>query len=79
MIFLDLPLSDPYTAEASGIVENLHFFFAGIIPEIDHQGDHIRFLYHHGVRIDADAYVRVSDFSNELFDYVIREWEQMAV
>ncbi len=78
VIFLDLPMSNPDTARAYEEAEQLRFFFVGLIPEINGQGDVVRFLYLNGVHVQPDKYVRVSDFANELFDYIMRERERVS-
>jgi len=76
--FLDLPMSHPDTATMYKEAEKLGFFFVGIIPEIDEQGDYVRFLYLNGVKVEPEKYCLVSDFVQELFDYIIKERERVS-
>lgn len=77
--FLDLPLSHPATTVIYEEVEKLGFFFVAIVPEIDKQGDYVRFLYLNGVIVNPEIYARVSDFVNELFDYILKERERISL
>jgi len=76
-IFLDLPLSAPATASSCAAAEILGFFFAGIVPELDH-GDVLRLQYLNNVKIDPAQTVVVSDFGKELFAYVWKECERAS-
>jgi anti-sigma regulatory factor (Ser/Thr protein kinase)/RimJ/RimL family protein N-acetyltransferase len=76
-IFLDLPLSDPATAQSCAAAEMLGFFFAGMIPELDN-GDFLRLQYLNNVKIDPSKTVVVSDFGKYLFDYIWRECERAS-
>ncbi len=78
LIFLDLPLSDPATATRYEDAEKAGFFFVGVMPEIDEQGDYARFLFLNGVTVEPDKYVRVSDFVQKLFDYIMAERARYA-
>jgi anti-sigma regulatory factor (Ser/Thr protein kinase)/RimJ/RimL family protein N-acetyltransferase len=76
-IFLDLPLSNPATAQSCAAAEILGFFFAGMIPELDN-GDFLRLQYLNNVKIDPSKTVVVSDFGKYLFDYIWRECERAS-
>ncbi len=76
-IFLDLPLSDPATAQSCAAAEMLGFFFAGMIPELDN-GDFLRLQYLNNVKIDPSKTVVVSDFGKYLFDYIWKECERAS-
>jgi serine/threonine-protein kinase RsbW len=77
-IFLDLPLSDPATAQSCAAVEMLGFFFAGIIPELAN-GDFLRLQYLNNVKIDPSKTVVVSDFGKCLFDYIWKGCENASL
>lgn len=77
-IFLDLPLCDPATAQASAAAEMMGFFFAGLIPELDN-GDVLRLDYLNNVKIDPAKIVIVSDFGKTLFDYIWTECERASL
>jgi len=77
VIYVDLPLSNPNTAYMYEHLENLGFFFVGIIPE-KNNGDIIRFTYLNNVEVDPDYYHRVSDFIQEFFDYMMEERERVS-
>ena len=72
-IYVDLPLSDPATRHNCAAVENMGFFFSGIIPEL-HDGDFLRFQYLNNITIDPRNVVTVTEFGRRLFDYVVRAW-----
>ncbi len=76
-IFLDLPLSDPATAQSCAAAEMLGFFFSGMIPELDN-GDFLRLQYLNNVKIDPSKTVVVSDFGKYLFDYIWKECERSS-
>jgi serine/threonine-protein kinase RsbW len=71
-IYIDLPLSDKNTPEYTTIMENAGFFFAGIIPEL-YDGDILRLQYLNNIDIVKDSIITVSDFCNELLNYVFTE------
>ena len=70
-IYIDLPLSHPATAQFCASLEMLGFFFAGVIPEM-FGGDMLRLQYLNNVDIDLEEISVVSDFGEELLDYVIK-------
>jgi anti-sigma regulatory factor (Ser/Thr protein kinase)/GNAT superfamily N-acetyltransferase len=77
IIYIDLPLSNPNTAYLYEVLENLGLFFVGLIPE-KNNGDIIRFEYLNNVQVDPDYYHRVSDFTKEFFDYMMKEKERVS-
>ncbi|MDO5836314.1 MAG: ATP-binding protein [Methanobacterium sp.] len=75
LIVLDLPLKDPSTAILCPEIENLKFFFCGIMPEyLD--GDSIRLQYLNNVAFDPESVDVYSDFAQEIFNYVVGEWQE---
>ncbi len=76
--FLDIPMSKPGSSILYEEAEKIGFFFVGIVPEIDSQGDTARFLYLNGVKVQPDKYARVSEFVQELFDYIMKERERVS-
>ena len=77
LIFIDLPLSDPITAEIYEMLEDMGFFFTGIIPEFEN-GDVVRFEYLNNVVVKPEIISRVSDFVKELFDYIMKERDRVS-
>lgn len=69
-LYLDLPLSDPATAVACPRLEELGFFFGGILPELDN-GDLLRLQLLNNVAVDAEQIQLASDFGQELLAYVL--------
>lgn len=75
LIVLDLPLKDPGTAILCPKIENMNFFFCGIMPEyLD--GDSIRLQYLNNVAFDPESVDVYSEFAKELFNYVVGEWRK---
>lgn len=75
LIVLDLPLKDPNTAILFPEIENMKFFFGGIMPEyLD--GDSIRLQYLHNVAFDPESVDVYSEFARDIFDYVVDEWKK---
>jgi anti-sigma regulatory factor (Ser/Thr protein kinase) len=75
LIVLDLPLKDPGTAILCPEIENMHFFFCGIMPEFL-DGDSIRLQYLNNVAFDPESVDVYSEFAQEIFDYVVGEWKK---
>ena len=72
-IYVDLPLSDPATAQAGAGLRDLGFFFGGIIPEAcggAASGDVLRLQYLNNVDIKPDDVHTASDFGRELLDLI---------
>lgn len=75
LIVLDLPLNDPATAMLCPEIENMNFFFCGIMPEFL-DGDSIRLQYLNNVAFDPESVDVYSEFAQEIFDYVVDEWKK---
>ncbi len=76
-IYADLSLSDQNTPAAVRELEQLGFFFSGIVPELN-DGDTLRLQYLNYADFDPDAIVLVSDFAKQLYDYILSEKKQAA-
>lgn len=74
MIFIDLPLSNPFTQIMSPKLEMMGFFYCGIIPEL-YDGDVVRFQYLNNVDVDSQIICTASDFGKELLEYIIKQKE----
>lgn len=73
-IYADLPLSHPATARAGGTLEQLGFFFGGIIPEAHPDGgDLLRLQYLNEVEIERGDVQTASDFGRDLLDAIFRQ------
>ncbi|HOE64410.1 MAG TPA: ATP-binding protein [Candidatus Sumerlaeota bacterium] len=70
VIILDLPLTHPATAVFAPAAEMLGFFFCGVIPN-KNNGDILRLEYLNNAAFDPSTVVLVSDFSKEIFDYIL--------
>lgn len=77
LIVLDLPLEDPATALLTSKIEELGFFFSGIIPEFLN-GDALILQYLNNVSFDPDKVAVYSDFGEEVFSYIVKEWERSS-
>jgi serine/threonine-protein kinase RsbW len=73
-IYLDLPLSDPHTARLAPRLEDLGFFFGGIIPEVA-DGDALRLQCLNNVAVEPGQIQVGSDHGKELLAYVLRARE----
>ncbi|MCF7919409.1 MAG: putative DNA binding domain-containing protein [Candidatus Cloacimonetes bacterium] len=69
VIYLYLSLENPFTPLYFEQIENLDFFFAGIIPH-EKFGDSIILQYMNNIDIDIENLVLYSDFSRQLAAYV---------
>ncbi len=67
-IFLDLKLTDPATPDASGRLESIGFFFAGLLPDYG-DGDILRLQYYM-TEVYYDEIEAYSEFAVRLKDYV---------
>jgi serine/threonine-protein kinase RsbW len=76
-VYIDLPLSNPATAQSCASLEMLGFFFAGIIPEL-FDGDVLRLQYLNNVDIDPKDISTASDFGKALLDYVLKSKESIV-
>jgi len=70
-IYLDLPLDNPTVQLSCAAMELLGFFFGGIIPETP-SGDVLRLQYLNNVEVDPADSQTASEFSRELFGYVMK-------
>lgn len=75
LIVLDLPLSDPATALLYPEIENIGFFFSGLMPEFL-EGDSLRLQYLNNVIFNPDEVQVYSEFGKEIFSYVVDEWKK---
>ena len=73
-IVLELPLSHPGAALLCDGVESLGFFFSGVIPHLA-DDDVLRLQYLNEIEADVESAQLASDFSRELFTYVVRAME----
>jgi|Deesub1362A_J573_1020465.scaffolds.fasta_scaffold04455_3 serine/threonine-protein kinase RsbW len=69
-IYLDLPLALAPAAARCAELEELGFFFAGLLPEMHPSGDVLRLQYLHDLRLDLDQVVLVSELGRELMAYI---------
>jgi len=69
VIELYLSLKDPMTPQYVPQLEQLGFFFTGILPETA-QGDSLIMQYFNGVHIDYDQIVLVTDVAKQLLEYI---------
>ncbi|MCX6013153.1 MAG: ATP-binding protein [Chloroflexi bacterium] len=70
-IYIDLPLSDPYTQTVCASLEMMGFFFGGIMPEMTPSGDLLRLQYLNNADIDMNPQI-YSEFGKELYNYVLK-------
>jgi serine/threonine-protein kinase RsbW len=71
-IYVDLPLSHPAVQSAGAHLNELGFFFGGIIPEL-RDGDVLRLQYLNEVDIRPDDVRTGSDFGQELVNLIFQE------
>ncbi|MFH1177771.1 MAG: hypothetical protein V1750_10225, partial [Acidobacteriota bacterium] len=76
-VYLDLPLADSHAAAACAPLEELGFFFSGVIPELS-DGDIFRLQYLNNVAFDPARTTTVSPFATELYAYVLAELERSS-
>jgi anti-sigma regulatory factor (Ser/Thr protein kinase) len=73
-VYADLPLSHPAAKHAAHGLQDLGFFFGGVIPEAHAAGgDILRLQYLNGVEIDSSTIKTASDFGRELLDLILRQ------
>ncbi len=77
VIYVDLPLSNPATRIGGDRLEELGFFFGGIIPEA-WDGGVLRLQYLNNVEIERGDVSTASDFGEELLDLVFRQRDSLA-
>jgi hypothetical protein len=68
-IYVDLPLSYPSAQSAGARLDELGFFFGGIIPEL-RDGDVLRLQYLNEVDVRPEDVRTGSDFGQELADFI---------
>jgi anti-sigma regulatory factor (Ser/Thr protein kinase) len=73
-IYVDLPLSHPAAQNAGARLEELGFFFGGIIPEL-RDGDVLRLQYLNEVDIRPDDVRTGSEFGQELVNVIWSEYK----
>ncbi|MDX9791231.1 MAG: GNAT family N-acetyltransferase [Candidatus Kapaibacterium sp.] len=71
-IYIDLPLSDNLTTKYIPQINELGFFFAGVIPELMN-GDILRLQYLNNFMVEPEKIVTVSDFGKELLDFTLND------
>jgi anti-sigma regulatory factor (Ser/Thr protein kinase)/GNAT superfamily N-acetyltransferase len=71
-IYVDLPLSHPAVQSAAARLDELGFFFGGVIPEFG-DGDVLRLQYLNEIDIRPDDVRTVSDFGQELLEFIFRQ------
>jgi len=71
-VYLDLPLSHPALQSAGTNLDELGFFFGGVVPEL-RDGDVLRLQYLNEVEIRPEDVRTGSDFGQELVDLIFRE------
>jgi serine/threonine-protein kinase RsbW len=69
-IYLDLPLALGPAVARCAELEELGFFFAGLLPEMHPSGDVLRLQYLHDLRLDLDQVVLVSELGRRLMAYI---------
>jgi serine/threonine-protein kinase RsbW len=72
VIYVDLPLSHPATRACGGWLEELGFFFGGILPELLN-GDVLRLQYLNNVEIERGDVSTASDFGEELLNLIFEQ------
>ncbi len=71
-IYVDLPLSHPAVPSAGARLNELGFFFGGIIPEL-RDGDILRLQYLNEVDVRPEDVSTASDFGQELVNLIFEE------
>ena len=77
VIYVDLPLSNPATRIGGDRLEELDFFFGGIIPEAG-DGDVLRLQYLNNVEVERGDVSTASDFGEEMLDLVFRQRDALS-
>jgi anti-sigma regulatory factor (Ser/Thr protein kinase)/GNAT superfamily N-acetyltransferase len=73
-VYVDLPLSHPAALRAGAGLEELGFFFGGIIPEL-RESDVLRLQYLNNVEVEPADVRTASDFGQELLGLIFRQKE----
>ncbi len=71
-IYVDLPLSHPAVQSAGARLDELGFFFGGVVPEL-RNGDVLRLQYLNEVDIKPDDLRTGSDFGQELANLIFQQ------
>jgi anti-sigma regulatory factor (Ser/Thr protein kinase)/ribosomal protein S18 acetylase RimI-like enzyme len=71
-IYADLPLSHRATPRAGSWLQELGFFYSGVIPEL-RDGDVLRLEYLNNVEVDPADVLTASDFGRELLALIFRQ------
>ncbi len=71
LIYLDLPLTHPAVQYFCSMIENLGFFFGGMLPEVQ-EGDILRLQYLNNAELELVDVHLASTFSCELYQYVLQ-------
>jgi anti-sigma regulatory factor (Ser/Thr protein kinase) len=77
VIYVDLPLSHPATRACGGRLEELGFFFGGILPELLN-GDVLRLQYLNNVEIERGDVSTASDFGEELLSLIFEQRDALG-
>lgn len=77
VIYVDLPLSNPATRIGGDWLEELGFFFGGIIPEA-RDGDVLRLQYLNNVEVERDDVSTASNFGGELLDLIFEQRDALG-
>jgi serine/threonine-protein kinase RsbW len=72
VIYVDLPLSHPATQACGARLEELGFFFGGLLPELM-DGDVLRLQYLNNVEIERGDVSTASDFGEELLELIFEQ------
>ncbi len=76
VIHLKLPLAEPRTAGLAPAMENLGFFFAGILPGGLPDSDALILQYLNNVAVDYEKIQAASEAGRNLVNYVMRQHRQ---
>ncbi|MCA1728897.1 MAG: ATP-binding protein [Actinobacteria bacterium] len=77
VIYVDLPLSNPATRIGGDRLEELGFFFGGIIPEA-RDGDVLRLQYLNNVEVEKEDISIASDFGGELLGLIFEQRDALG-
>jgi hypothetical protein len=77
VIYVDLPLSHPAARTCGGRLEELGFFFGGILPELLNGGV-LRLQYLNNVEIERGDVSTASDFGEELLNLIFEQRDALG-